>query len=183
MKIKPSNLVMLVLFLAIMTVLANPQLAEPNSDKAAEFVETKCDPRVRAGASNILAFTIFNRDCSENDTGDARFSIELYLDRVKFFDEYNSTKYKTWVCNKGQNVSHRYEIKQWSAIRPQIRDLQVNLYWVSNGVARLEDSASFKVSVTQLIPLQHIYATGYLAAYLVICFLLLAYDYIASLGE
>jgi hypothetical protein len=120
-------------------------------------------------------------NCSENDQGAARFFFKFYSDNELWFDEYNSTRYRTWSCSKGSAATHQYEINPWSPIQPITHDTRIELYWYRDGTAHLEDTASFTVTVTLLIPLQHILATGYLAAYLIACFLLLSYDYVAGL--
>jgi hypothetical protein len=169
-------------FLSVLIALsiASPAKSEIGEQQA-KFTQVINSARIRAGTRDTWTFTVFNVNCSENDQGAARFFFRFYADNGLWFDEYNSTRDGTWSCSKGSTVSRRYDIDPWNPIQPVTHDTRIELYWYSDGTAHLEDTASFTVTVTLRISLQHILATGYLAAYLIACFLLLSYYYVAGL--
>jgi len=160
---------------------ALPTMSQTEED--AKITNVQYTPRIRSGTTDTWTFTIYNANCSENNLSAARFFFEVELDGQVYFDEYNSSSYKTWPCNKGQTISHNYQTDVWSVTRPERRDVTIRLYWFSNGVAHLEDAASFSIAITVLVPLQHIFVIGYLAVYLIACFVLLTYDHVAGLEE
>ena len=151
--------------------------------KNASFVKVTYTPRILAGANDNWTFVIYNANCSENGQNTARFFLVLYTDNELWLNEYNDTQYKTWSCNKTSTVTHSYNIRGWQAIRPTSHDLRVELYWANNGTFRLEDTTSFTIDVIVHISLQHIFATGYFAAYLLACFVLFSYVYIQGLND
>ena len=149
----------------------------------AKFTQVEYQASVPSGAADTWTFTILNINCSENGEDTAQFFYEFYVDGSLFFNEYNSTTYRTWNCTKGQKDSNSYEAPVWSDSTPVTHDLKAELYWFENGTVRLEDTATFTVGVTVFMSLQNIYCTSYLALYLIACFLLLLYDYVLSLEE
>lgn len=152
-------------------------------EKQATFTQVTYSSTIYAGTSDTWTFTVHNLNCSENDQSAARFFVRVYVDNELYFDEFNSTPSQTWPCNKGSTVSHDFRISPWNTIRPIAHNIRIGLYWYTNGTAHLEDTASFTVAVTLHISLQDIFATGYLIAYLIACFLLLAYNYAEGLEE
>lgn len=178
-----SNLVLLTAFLFLFIALTWSHPAESQIEKDARFTHATYSPRVRSQTTDTWTFTIYNANCSEDDQGTAHFFFQFFLDRDLYFDEYNTSRYKTWLCNKGQTISHSYEIRGWSATRPINREIRIELYWFCNGIAYLEDTTSFTVAVTVMIPLQHVYATGYVVAYVLAAFFLFSYNYVAGLEE
>jgi len=181
---KKFNFLFLVAFLSLFIVLsaAVPVRSEAEQ-KNANFVKVTYAPRILAGAKDIWTFVIYNANCSESGQNTARFFLVLYTDNELWLNEYNDTQYKTWSCNKTSTVTHNYNIREWQAIRPTSHDLRVELYWANNGTFRLEDTTSFTIDVMVHIPLQHIFATGYIAAYLIACFVLFFYVYIKGLDD
>ena len=149
----------------------------------AMITKVKYGATVPSGVSDNWIFTVHNKNCSGNDEGSAQFFFEFYVDGSLSFDEYNSTTYRTWNCSKGQTVSNGYMILGWSTAVPLTREVRVELFWFHNGTSFLEDTADFAVGVTVLMPLQDIYATSYLAVYVIAFILLLMYDYVLSLEE
>jgi hypothetical protein len=182
LKTRSLTFLTLAAFLSVLIVLsiASPVKSEIGEQQA-KFTQVIHSARIRAGTRDTWIFTVFNVNCSENDQGPARFFFRFYADNELWFDEYNSTRYGTWSCSKGSTVSRHYDINPWNPIQPITHDTRIELYWYSDGTAHLEDTAPFAVTVTLHIPLQHILATGYLAAYLIACFLLLSYYYVAGL--
>jgi hypothetical protein len=176
-------LLTLVVFLSVLVVLSLESSAALGTEEDAKLTQVEYSARIRATTSDTWRFTVYNANCSENDQGVARFFFEFYVDNELWFDEYNATQYRTWNCSKGSTVSHSYNIRGWSTIRPVTHDLRIELYWYSNSTVHLEDVTSFEVAVTVLISLQHVYATGYLAVYMIACFLLFSYDYVAGLDQ
>jgi len=152
-------------------------------EQEAKFTQVTYSAVIHAETMDMWTFTVYNANCSENDQGEAQFFLRIYADDQLSMDEYNSTQYRTWNCSKGSTVSRSYNIAGWGAIQPVIHDMRVELYWFHNGVAVLEDTASFTVVVTIHITLQHIVATGYLVVYLIACVLLFSYDYVEGLEE
>jgi hypothetical protein len=151
--------------------------------KNANFVKVSYNPRIPAGAKAAWTFVIYNANCSENGQNMARFFIVLYTDNELLLNEYNDTQYKTWSCNKTDTVTRNYNIRAWQDMRPTSHDLRAELYWTDNSTFRLEDTTSFTVNVIVHIPLQHILATGYFAAYLIVCFVLFYYVYVKGLDD
>ncbi len=179
---KKRGLIFLTLF-ALLSVLivfsmTRPVLSQPEGK--AKITSLQYTPLMLSGTSDTWTFTISNAECTGDNQTAARFFFEVELEGQIYFDEYNSSTYKTWPCNKGQTVSHHYQTDVWSVSRPERRDLTVRLYWFTNGVARLEDTASFSIGISMLVPFQHIYVIGYLALYLIACFLLFSYDYVVG---
>ena len=177
--------IVLILFslLSIFAALSWTCNAQSQDQRDATIIQSEHSDNIRTGNSDTWSFTVHNWNCSDNTYGSAKFFFEIYVDGSLFFDEYNSTTNRIWNCSEGQSVTQSYLLTGWSATRPISHDVNVDLYWYKNGAAILEDSTKFKVDVTVVIPLQHIYASSYLAAYVIACFLLLAYDYVASLEE
>lgn len=153
-----------------------PVLSQP--EQKAKITSLQYTPLIQSGSSDTWTFTITNAECTGDNQTAARFFFEVELEGQIFFDEYNTSTYKTWPCDKGQTVSHHYQTDVWVVTRPETRDLTVRLYWFTNGVAHLEDTASFSIGISMLVPFQHIYVIGYLALYLIACFLLYSYDYV-----
>jgi len=178
------NLLFLVAFLSFFAVLniAVPAKSEIEQ-KNAWFTKVTYSPKIHADTKDTWSFTVYNANCSQNGQNAARFFLLLYADNEQWVNEYNDTQYRTWSCNKSSTVTHTYNIRGWQAIRPTSHDLRVELYWDDNGTIRLEDTTSFTINVTVHIALQHIYATGYFAAYLIACFVLFSYVYIQGLDE
>jgi hypothetical protein len=174
----------LVAFLSLFIVLSAtvPARSEPEQ-KNASFVKVMYTPRILAGAKDTWTFVIYNANCSENGQSTGRFFLVLYADDELLLNEYNDTQYKTWLCNKTSTVTQNYNIRGWQAIRPTSHVLQAELYSVDNGVFHLEDTTSFTIDIMVHIPLQHIYATGYLAAYIIACFVLFSYVYVKGLDD
>ena len=152
-------------------------------EQEAMFTQVTYSARIHAETMDTWAFTVYNVNCSENDQDAARFFLRFYADNELWLDEYNSTQYRTWNCSKGSAVSHSYNIRGWNTIQPVTHDLRIELYWYRNSTAVLEDTTSFTIAVIIHVPLQNIFATGYLAAYLIACFLLFSYDYVQGLEE
>lgn len=182
MRIGRTKLVILVVLSCAFVVLGWLPLSE-SQEECAKFTQVKYNARIRSGKTDTWTFTIYNVNRSENDQGAAQFFLKFYVDDSLYFDEYDSTRYKTWPCNKGETVSHSYQAARWPDILPATRNLRIELFWFYNGTSHLEDTALFTVGTTVLMSLQHIYATGYLAVYLLACFVLLTYDYVVSLEE
>jgi hypothetical protein len=180
MRIGSRALIVSFAVLCAFVVLSCQPLSESQNEKGATFIAAKYSTRVRSQTSDLWNFTVHNADCSENDQGSARFFLDFYLDDNLWFDEYNSTAYMTWSCDKGKTVSHAY-IKNWPDVQPFAHDMRVELYWFDNGTSHLEDTLSFKTTVTVPVTLQHIIPTSYIALYLIACAILLTYDYVASL--
>lgn len=179
---KKTDLLFLTLFallsFLIIFSMTRPVFSQPEGK--AKITGLQYSPLIQSGTSDTWAFTISNADCTGDNQTAARFFFEFELEGQVFFDEYNSSTYKTWPCNKGQTVSHHYQTDVWSVTRPDRRNFTVRLYWFIDGVARLEDAASFSIGIGMLVPFQHIYVTGYLALYLIACFLLFSYDYVVG---
>jgi len=182
LKTRSLTFLTLAAFLSVLIVLtiASPAKSEIGEQQA-KFTQVIYSARIHAETRDTWTFTVFNVNCSENDQGAARFFLRFYADNELGLDEYNSTRYTTWSCSKGSTVARHYSINPWNPIQPITHDTRIELYWYSNGTAHLEDTASFTFAVTLHIPLQHILATGYLAVYLIACFLLLSYYHVAGL--
>jgi hypothetical protein len=183
MRISRGNLATLIVFLCLFVVAFWLPSAQAQGEGNAKFTQVKYQTTIPSDTPDIWTFTTHNINCSENDEGMAQFFFEFYVDGSLSFDEYNSTTYRTWNCTKGQTVSNSYTAAAWSTISPVTHDIRIELYWYHNGTSVLEDTALFNISVTVFMPLQNIYATSYLALYLMACFLLLMYDYVLSLEE
>jgi hypothetical protein len=152
-------------------------------EQQATFAHVTYSATIHAGDGDTWIVTVRNRDCSGDNETAAQFFLKFYADGELFFDEFNSTSYKTWPCLNGSTVANRYKIAPWSTMRPVSHDIRVELYWYSNGAAHLEDVASFMVAVTIHMALQDIFATSYLIGYVIACFVLLAYNYAEGLEE
>jgi hypothetical protein len=181
---RKSSFLALTTLLGVLIALSFASAAKSETGgQQATFTQATYSATIHAGASDTWVFTVHNANCSGNEDAAARFFLKFYADEELFFDEYNSTSYKTWACSNGSTVWNSYKINPWNPMRPITHDMRVELYWYSNGTARLEDATSFTVAVTLHIPLQDIVATSYLVAYLIVCFLLLAYNYAEGLEE
>lgn len=181
---KKLNFLFLLAFLSFFLVLGVAVPAESEVEqKNASFVKVSYDPRIPVGAKLTWTFVIYNANCSENEQNTARFFLVLYTDNELLLNEYNDTQYKTWSCNKTSTVTQNYNIQGWQDMRPTSHNLRAELYWADNSTFRLEDTTSFTVNVIVHIPLQHILATGYFAAYLIVCFVLFYYVYVKGLDD
>jgi hypothetical protein len=181
---KKLDFLFLLAFLSFFFILSVAVPARSEAEqKNANFVKVSYNPRIPAGAKAAWTFVIYNANCSENGQNMARFFIVLYTDNELLLNEYNDTQYKTWSCNKTDTVTRNYNIRAWQDMRPTSHDLRAELYWTDNSTFRLEDTTSFTVNVVVHIPLQHILATGYFAAYLIVCFVLFYYVYVKGLDD
>jgi hypothetical protein len=183
MRISRGNLATSIVFLCLFVVASWLPYAQAQGEGNAKFTQVKYQAITPSGTPDTWTFTIHNTNCSENDEGTAQFFYRFYVDGSLSFDEYNSTTYRTWNCTEGQTVSNSYTVSAWSTTTPVTHDIRIELYWLHNDTSSLEDTAQFTISVTVFMPLQNIYATSYLALYLIACFLLLLYDYVLSLEE
>jgi hypothetical protein len=130
---------------------------------------------------DVWNLTIYNVNYAENDRGESWFFFRFYINGELWWDEYTSTAYRVWLCNKGTAVSRGYQTKGWNILEPQSDAIKVELYRFYNGTSYLEDTAYANITVIMVIPLQHIYALSYFAAYLIACFLILTFHYLAGL--
>ena len=178
------NLLCLVAFLSFLIVLsaAAPVKSETEEENAM-FTKVTYSPKIPVNTKDTWTFVIYNANCSENGQNTARFFLILYDDNELWLNEYNDTEYKTWSCNKSSTVTRKYNIRGWQVTRPASRDLRVELYWDNNGTISLQDVTSFTIEIIIHISLQHIFATGYFAAYLIACFVLFSYVYIQGLDD
>jgi hypothetical protein len=183
MRISRTNLATSVVFLCLLVVVFWLPSAQAQGGRNAKITQVNYQATIPSGTPDTWSFTIHNTNCSENKEGMAQFFFEFYIDGSLSFDEYTSTAYRTWNCTEGQTVSNSYESTGWSTSAPETHNVRIELYWFYNGTSYLEDTAMFNVEVTVFMPLQDIYATSYLALYLIACFLLLIYDYVLSLEE
>jgi hypothetical protein len=152
-------------------------------ERQAEFKQVTYTSHIRSGTPDVWTLTVRNLNCSENGEDTAQFFFRFYTDNELSLDEYNFTPYKTWSCGKNNEVSRQYSVNPWSPSKPVTHDIRIELCWYSNGTAHLEDTTSFTVAVAIHVFLQNIIATGYLAAYFIACFVLLAYNYAVGLEE
>lgn len=180
------NLNLLILITSLSLFILLNTVIPANSETGAQdarFTEVAYQPKILSNTKDIWTFTVYNANCPDSDQNATRFFMIFYVDNELWLNEYNGTQYGTWPCGKDTTVTRKYNIREWQTVRPTSHDLRVELYWSSNGTARLEDTTSFTVDVMIHIPLQHIFATGYFAAYLIACFALFSYDYVLGLEE
>ena len=167
--------------LLIFLTFSLPVLAQ--SGQNAKITNVQYAPIIHSGNGDTWTLTIHNPDRVGDNQTAARFYFEVEIDGGIFFDEYNSSTYQTWPCNVSQSVSHHYQTNIWTVTRPETHEVTVKLYWFSQGVAHLEDTVSFSIGISMLVPLQHVLVVGYLAIYLIGGFLLFAYDYVRGTEE
>lgn len=146
-------------------------------EKDAYIAHVGYNSRIRVQTDENWNFTVFNRKLN-----DSQFFFMFYLDDKLWLDEYNSTSYSTWRCEKGRSASRCYGLPRWNSLEPLRQNIRVDLYASHNGTFILEDEVSFSIAVTVLMPLQHIYATSYFALYLIAGFVSLTVYYITRLG-
>jgi hypothetical protein len=175
---------MLVAFVSVFVVLslAVPAMSEDGRQDA-RFTKVSYQSKIPTDSQDTWTFTIYNANCSDSGPNASRFFLIMYVDNELFLNEYNGTQYQTWPCSVGSTATRNYRIREWQTVRPTAHDARVELYWNNNGTTYLEDTSSFSFDVLVHIPLQHIYATGYFAAYLIACFVLFSYDYVLGLEE
>lgn len=158
----------LMLFIVIFSMI-NLNLAFASLPKDAFFSDVNVGEKIPSGTVSTWTFTVYNKQCSENENGDAWFFLKFYIDGEIWWDENISTSYKKWLCRKGENITRSYNIKGLEEALPIAHKVKVELYWWNGGDARKEDELSFMIVVTMIIPLRHTYATSYLAFYLILC--------------
>jgi hypothetical protein len=184
MKVKSCFLLAIVVFACAVAVTRDMlQSVRSETDKDASLTQTKYSSPIRAYVDDVWIFTVHNTNCAESDRGEARFFLKFYLDTEEWWDEYNSTDYRTWLCKKGETIRRGYSIRGWNFLQPAWVNMKVELYWLNRGVPQLEDTSSFKIAVTIFVQLQHIQATSYLAVYLFALFLVWAYIHVTGLEE
>jgi hypothetical protein len=182
MKARYYGLLVLAVFtlcLASIWIHESPVTAKVEHD--AYFADAIHATKLRAREDDNWIFTVHNVNCVENDEGEASFFFKFYLDGELWWDESESTSYRTWLCKRGDNVTLSYKINRWNVIQPVLRNAEIELYWFNGGNPQLEEAISFDFSVTTLVSLQHIHATSYLLAYLMVCFIILSYYYVTRL--
>jgi hypothetical protein len=168
-----------VLFFTI--ALGKVQPTMPEGEKNAYFGNSSYRTTVRAYTPETWIFTVCNCNCSSSDNGEARFFLKFYVDGECFWNEYDSTTYKTWRCDRGTNVTWSYAVQPWNVIQPATRYATIELYWLNGNESRLEDTVSFTIDITIPVTMQHVQASSYLAIYLILCFLALSYYYTSGL--
>jgi uncharacterized protein YxeA len=168
------NLTFIVL-IVISTGMLNIPFAESNKTKDNYFVKIVYSQKLYAKESDTWSITIYNVNCSENESGEAWFFFRFYLDGELWWNEYENTSYKIWRCDKGRTVTHSYYIKGWDVLRPLTRDIKIELYWYYDGEQHFKDSTFFSIDIILHLPLKNIYPLSYLTIYLIACLILLAY--------
>jgi len=176
------SLLILAFLVCILTNNLNLATAMPEGKKDAYIKSLTYKSQIRAQTPDLWNLTVHNVNCAENDQGEAWFFFRFYIDGKLWWDEYNSTGYRTWLCHKGEFVSRGYQIKSWNILEPNSHDLKIELYRFHNGTFLLEDAITSSIVITMFMPLQHIYAFSYLAVYLIACFISLFFYHIAGLG-
>lgn len=176
-------LALAVLAFPLANSLGHVPLTTAEGQKDAYFVDVLYKAVVRASTSDRWAFTVYNLNCGENGSGEAHFFFKFYVNGELWWDEYNSTSYRTWRCDKGNKLALGYAIKGWDVIQPAANDARIELYWSNSEGLQLEDVISFSINVTIPVSLQHVQASSYLAVYLIICFVALSYYYITWLDS
>ena len=122
-------------------------------------------------------FTVYNKNCSVDTSGRARFFFKFYQNGEPWWNEYNDTTYRTWQCNIGFQVRLRYiiNIPIWQG--PDTFDFKIELYWDYDDTPYLQDTTSFTVACvlfTHLFPFQ-LTVFSYLCVYLFITIFLILY--------
>lgn len=184
MKSKSSALLILAIFICI-EFLANASStltsAKLEEAKDVYVVQIEYSENIPAGKADTWSFTVHNLNCTANENGEAWFFLKFYIDGKTWWDEYNSTNYRMWRCDKGKTITKNYCIEEWNTIEPVTREIKTELYWYNNGEYQLKDAVSFNINIALCIPPSHIYATSYLAFYLMAFFILLLYYYLTAL--
>jgi hypothetical protein len=155
--------------------------ARSEETKDVYFVQIGYSQNIPAGKADVWSFTVHNVNCAANENGEAWFFFKFYIDGKTWWDEYNSTNYKMWRCDKGETITNNYRIEGWNAIEPVTREIKTELYWYHNGEYHLKDTTSFSINITLFLSLSHIYATSYFVFYLISFFMLLLYYYLTAL--
>jgi membrane protease YdiL (CAAX protease family) len=115
--------------------------------RGAYFTKVGYPATVYEGQSCAFSFTVYNKNCTANEEGNASFYFIFYVDSDVWLNEYNSTSYKIWQCNMGASVMRGYAVPPWFTMVPDVHDVRVELYSYYENVSQLQDVVSFPVSV------------------------------------
>jgi hypothetical protein len=154
-----------------------------NEEKGAYIKNFMHKSEIYEQTRDIWNLTVYNVNYAENERGESLFFFKFYMEGELWWDEYTSTPYRVWPCSKGAFVSRGYQLAGWNVLEPQSRTIKIELYRFCNNTFYLEDTVYSNITIIMVIPLQHIYALSYFAVYLIACFLLLAFHYIAGLTQ
>jgi membrane protease YdiL (CAAX protease family) len=140
--------------------------------RGAYFTQVEYPTIAYEGKDSFWNFAIYNKNCTINGEDDASFFFKFYLDGNLWWNEYNSTDYKTWQCSTGNLVTRLYQISTWDAMKPVNHELKIELYWYDGNVSRLQDVVSLPASVAVRVEFGNLMISSYIAVYLVAIFLI-----------
>jgi hypothetical protein len=185
MKTKPSAMLILAIFIYIdvLTDEFNILTSAKNEEtKDAYVISVEYSENIPAGKEDTWSITVHNLNCAANENGEAWFFFKFYIDGEPWWDEYKSTDYKMWRCDKGKTITNNYHINGWNIIEPVTREIKTELYWYDNDECHLKDAVSFNINITMCVSFSHIYAISYLTFYLMAFFALLLYNHLTALA-
>lgn len=148
--------------------------SSPNAEGAsgAYFTQVKYPVTAYEGENSVWNLTIYNKNCTIGNEGNASFFFKFYLDGDLWWNEYNSTDYETWQCNRGNLVTRLYLISTWDTVKPVNHRLKIELYWYNRTASQLQDVVSLPVSIAVHTELGNLMISSYMAVYLIGVFLL-----------
>jgi membrane protease YdiL (CAAX protease family) len=139
---------------------------------SAYFARVKHSATAYEGKNFVCSLSIYNKNCTTDGEDNAYFYFMFYLDGDLVWNEYNSTDYQIWQCNRGSSVTRGYAFPSWDTIKPVVHDLKIELYWYDGNSSRVEDVVSFSVSVVVHVEPANLMIFSYVFLYLMSILLL-----------
>ncbi|MEM3784817.1 MAG: type II CAAX endopeptidase family protein [Candidatus Bathyarchaeia archaeon] len=147
------------------------KLSQADGSRGAYFTEIKYPSIIHQGEKITLTLTIYNKECSIDD-GNASFFLIFYVNNDLWLNEFNSTEYRTWRCEKGNAVTRHYMIAGLEDIKPVTHNLRAELFWYRGDEAVLQDVKTANVTVALIVEANNLLIHSYLTVYLIAIFLL-----------
>jgi membrane protease YdiL (CAAX protease family) len=172
---KSRSLIFIFPVLAVLAVLFFPvgyssltSLADTEGAHGAYFAKVEY-PATTYGTENYtFGFAVYNKNCTTNGELNAKFYFLFYVDGSVWWNEDNSTEYQTWQCSMGSSVARIYSFSSWDTGTPTVHDVRIELYWYNGNVSKLEDVASFSISVIVHVELGSLIISGYVFIFLIL---------------
>jgi hypothetical protein len=180
--VKSRNRVLLIstILTCIILNIQNVMLLAKGQGESAYFTKVE-HPESKIYQTNIdwwnflVNLTVYNVNCTVDESGRAWFFLKVYKDDELWWNEYNDTTYSSWQCDVESDVErhYRFPIATWQG--PNVYNFKIELYWDERGTPHLLDTISFSITCVLAVHLSYITVFSYLFIYLLATFLLLCY--------
>jgi hypothetical protein len=161
---------------------SNEQSTMAKTEKDAYIKDVIYMSKIQPNTVDLWVITVYNANCNATDNQRTGFFFKFYFGDELWLDEYNQTYYKIWECGVNETVNRACKIQSLNMMDPWVYDVKIELYWFDGYSSRIVDFITFKITITLLVPLQHIRVLSYLAAYSLVCLAALSFFYVGEYG-